>query len=176
LKVVSNAGPLMVLGKLGLLELLGQLYGEVRIPSAVYEEVVIQGEQRGFTDALASKLMIQRGELSLVDIADSKIASEVSVLPLDIGEKHAIQLALQNDADLLLMDDMMARQGAAQLGIRIKGTLGILVEASRGGLVSVEQFKAALDMIVARDDIWIAEGLCRQVLAGREREWAKSTG
>jgi len=45
--VVTNAGPLMALAKLGLLHLLGQLYGKVEMPTAVYNEVVLRGmEQR----------------------------------------------------------------------------------------------------------------------------------
>jgi len=39
--VITNAGPLMTLGKLGLLELLPSLYGEVRLPRAVHREVVV---------------------------------------------------------------------------------------------------------------------------------------
>jgi hypothetical protein len=41
--VVANSGPLMALGKLGLLELLPRLYGQVRLPTAVYTEVVVRG-------------------------------------------------------------------------------------------------------------------------------------
>ena len=45
--VVTNAGPLMALAKLGLLHLLGQLYGKVEMSTAVYNEVVLRGmEQR----------------------------------------------------------------------------------------------------------------------------------
>ena len=41
--VVTNSGPLMALGKLGLLDLLPRLYGEVRMPAAVYAEGVERG-------------------------------------------------------------------------------------------------------------------------------------
>jgi predicted nucleic acid-binding protein len=39
--VLCNSGPLMALGKLNRLDLLADLYGEVQIPHAVYDEVVI---------------------------------------------------------------------------------------------------------------------------------------
>ena len=48
--VVSNSGPLMALAKLGLLDLLGQLYGKVYMPGAVYDEVVLRVEGGGFSD------------------------------------------------------------------------------------------------------------------------------
>jgi predicted nucleic acid-binding protein len=44
--VVSNTSPLINLAVVGRLELLHQLYGEVIIPQAVYEEIVISGSGR----------------------------------------------------------------------------------------------------------------------------------
>ena len=44
--VVTNSGPLMALAKLGLLDLLGRLYGKAYMPVAVYDEVVVRGEEK----------------------------------------------------------------------------------------------------------------------------------
>lgn len=41
----------MALGKLGILELLAQLYGQVRLTTAVYAEVVVKGREWGYIDA-----------------------------------------------------------------------------------------------------------------------------
>ena len=49
--VVTNAGPLIALGKLNRLQLLADLYGVVRMPGDVYDEVVRQGLTRGEPDA-----------------------------------------------------------------------------------------------------------------------------
>ena len=49
--VISDFGPLMALGKLGILELLAQLYGQVRLTTAVYAEVVVKGREWGYIDA-----------------------------------------------------------------------------------------------------------------------------
>ena len=62
--VVTNSGPLMALAKLGLLDLLGRLYGKVYMPGAVYDEVVLRGEEGGFSDSLQVKLAIQRKQLT----------------------------------------------------------------------------------------------------------------
>jgi len=51
LKVVSNAGPLMVLAKLNLLYLLKGLYGRVYFSNSVYDELVTEGIQQGYQDA-----------------------------------------------------------------------------------------------------------------------------
>jgi predicted nucleic acid-binding protein len=55
LKVVSNAGPLIALGKLGHLELLIKLYGKVIVSPEVYNEVVVRGITSGAPDAVAAK-------------------------------------------------------------------------------------------------------------------------
>lgn len=59
--VVSNSGPLMALGKLGLLELLPKLYGQVRLPTGVFTEVVVRGVERGRSDARLGHIVIPIG-------------------------------------------------------------------------------------------------------------------
>lgn len=59
MKVVSNAGPLIALGKLGQLGLLLKLYREILIPREVYNEVVIHGLHLGALDAQAVDFLIQ---------------------------------------------------------------------------------------------------------------------
>jgi hypothetical protein len=60
----------MALGKLGSLELLPHLYGEARLPTAVYTEVVIRGSERGSPDASLTQMAIQRGYLVVVEVSD----------------------------------------------------------------------------------------------------------
>ena len=99
MKVVANAGPLMALGKLGLLHLLHQLYGPVLVPSIVHEEVVIHGLELEQPDAYATQLAIARRELLVVNMTDADLSEAVQALPLGIGEKQAIQLGLTQSAD-----------------------------------------------------------------------------
>ena len=67
MKAVADAGPLIALGKLGLLHLLPQLYQPVLVPSAVHTEVVTQGLAAGHPDAVAVQMAILRGELLVVE-------------------------------------------------------------------------------------------------------------
>jgi uncharacterized protein len=46
---------------------------------------------------------------------------------LDAGEAHAIALALELQADDLLIDERLGRQEAVRVGISIIGILGILL-------------------------------------------------
>ena len=159
--VVTNSGSMMALAKLGLLNLLARLYGKVYMPGAVYNEVVLGGEAGGFSDPLQVKLEIKRRHL----IVNEEIPqhSDVFDLPLHKGEKAVLSLAYENGADLLLMDDMLAREHCQSLGFAVKGTVGVIVQGYRSGLLSLDEVQIIFDSIMQRNDIWIAESLCRSV-------------
>jgi len=85
---VSNAGPLIALGKLGWLALLPQLYGPVWLPTAVYNEVVIQGETRSAPDAFLVAETIRQGSLVVVEVSAAELSPDIADLPLDAGENR----------------------------------------------------------------------------------------
>ena len=68
MKVVSNAGPLITLGKLGQLSMLLTLYGDILIPREVYNEVVINGLRLGADDAPAVDFLVQQGDIRVVEV------------------------------------------------------------------------------------------------------------
>jgi predicted nucleic acid-binding protein len=63
------------------------------------------------------------------------------------------------------MDDATARAEARRLGLHVRGTLGILVQAYRRHHLSFLQVELLLEEIASRPDIWISAQLCNQVLA-----------
>jgi predicted nucleic acid-binding protein len=161
--VLCNASPLMALGKLHRLDLLASLFGEVRIPRAVYDEVVTQGLVRGAPDALAVRLFWQRQQWLIVDVPEGQLSAYVPPVVLDPGETEVLALAQSLADPLVLLDDEVARAEARRLGLRLCGTLGILVRAYRGGLLSLDQTELLIREIAAHPDIWIAAKLCEQV-------------
>ena len=65
------------------------------------------------------------------------------LLGLDTGEMDVILLAREVKADWVLIDEKLARRVAKGLGLKLKGTLGLLLIACRTGLVSREEARAA---------------------------------
>ncbi len=170
MKVVTNSGPLMALGKLGLLDLLSQLYGQVWLPTVVRDEVVVRGSESGYTDAFSVGMAIQRGQLVVAEVNDAELSPDIASLSLDAGEKQALHLALREKADLVLLDDLKAREEAQAQGLSVKGTLGVIVQAYRAGLLRFDEVQRIIEAIIARNDIWIAAGLCHQVLSRLKAE------
>ena len=159
--VITNSGPLMALAKLGLLHLLGRIYGKVEMPEAVYDEVVLRGLEQGFSDSLRVRLAIQRKQLIVKKVMNPR--PDIAALPLHKGEKEVLNLALENKANLVLLDDMLARSEAQVLGFSVKGTLGIIVKAYNTQLLTLDEVQIIFNSIIERNDIWIAEELCRRV-------------
>jgi len=159
--VVANAGPLMVLAKLNLLHLLKQLYGRVSLPQSVFEEVVVEGMRRGFEDAHTLQLFLSQEGWQPTEVKD--LPDELASLHLDRGEQESIALALALDSPLLI-DEERGREVARQRGVKVRGTLGVLVQAYRAGLITADQLRLYFGQIEERTDIWISPALCRRLL------------
>jgi predicted nucleic acid-binding protein len=138
--VVSDAGPLIYLGAVGQLGLLRALFSRVVVPEAVWREVVEAGVDRPGAAATRAAVWIE------VLQADERAVAPLRVR-LDPGEAEALVLASDIHADLLLIDDFAGRQMAAELGLTIIGTLGVLIRAKRAGLLPA--VRPVVDAIVA---------------------------
>lgn len=154
--VVSDASPINVLIRIGYVQILPFLFGRVVIPPIVAEEMSHPNTPQSVRAWLAESpewLEIRRP--SSIDES----------LGLDSGECEAICLARELGADLLLVDDLKARRAALQYGLTITGTIGVLEQASKRGIVCLSD---AFDRLRSTD-FSVSDELLRRVLA-RHRE------
>ena len=114
--VVSDTSPIRALAHLELLPLLGELYDEVVIPPAVFDELTRKGKR--FTPLSPADLALFRLREPALDVPQT-----AEFLELDAGEREAIRLALELSADGLLIDEHCGRQVATAFGLRVTGTL-----------------------------------------------------
>jgi uncharacterized protein len=95
---------------------------------------------------------IARGWLShlpkWIEVREVRSQPDAALMGLDPGEREAIQLAREEHADLLLMDERIGVNEARRQGLEVTGTLGVLIQAARYGLVDIE---AALPDLQATD-------------------------
>ena len=129
--IVSNTTPLIGLASIGRFDLLQQLFGEIYIPKAVYAEAVIAGREDGGAKREVSEALW----VKTVEVQD-RLAVEVLLDELDLGEAEAIVLASELQADWVLMDEKKGRRKLTQLEISKIGTLGILLKAKEMGFIA----------------------------------------
>ena len=87
---VTNAGPLIYLSLLGQLPLLRDLFAEILLPDAVYEEVVLHG--RGLPGANETKAAVEEGWLRQVAVQNRALVDALFG-ELDVGEAETLALA-----------------------------------------------------------------------------------
>jgi predicted nucleic acid-binding protein len=119
--VVSDTSPITALITIQQIDLLRQLYNEVKIPSAVAEELL----------AYHTKIP---SFIQAVPVTKIPLLAELN-RQLDRGEAEAIVLAKELHADLLLIDEAMGREAARQEHLPVIGLMGVLLIAKKKGLV-----------------------------------------
>ena len=72
---------------------------------------------------------------SWVDVRITASPPDSKLAFLGLGEREAIQLAEEQHADLLLMDERKGRLEAMRRGLMTTGTLGVLLSAGELGLI-----------------------------------------
>lgn len=154
--VVSDTSPINNLAAIDQLHLLQRLYGMVLIPEAVYREL---------TDSnypVAGATEVQTFDWIQTRAVSDRTLVEALGDELDIGEAEAIALAIELQADQVLIDERRGRLVASRLNLRCTGILGILVEAKSQELIA--EVKPLLDALINEAGFWIAEPLYKNVL------------
>ncbi len=117
--IIADASCLILLEKIGALELLPQLFGRITI-----------------TDIVAAEYGLPPPEWVTVRVAQDAQQLQLLALTLDRGEASAIALALEQADCLLIMDERRGRSVAQRLQLTVTGTLGILLQAKSSGLIA----------------------------------------
>lgn len=139
--VVSDTTPLISLLKIDHIDLLEKLFGQVLIPQAVFDELTT--DERFWLEAD----QIRRKKFVVVKAVQNR--ESVSLLKratgLDKGESEAIILTDEMNADVLLMDEAKGRTVSFQMGIKIMGTIGILMAAYEGNELTADEVRNCIE-------------------------------
>lgn len=154
--IVSNTSPLTNLAAIGLFDVLRTLYGVVNISTAVWDELTAGGERwPGANEVAASDWITQHPRLSSALVRTFRRT-------LDDGESESIALALELKADLILLDDLEAREAAEAVGLNVIGVLGVLLEARARGLI--QTLRPSLDALRHEAGFYISQKVYKHVL------------
>ncbi|MEM6842079.1 MAG: DUF3368 domain-containing protein [Bacteroidota bacterium] len=142
--VIADTSCLIVLSKIGRLHLLKDIFSKISITEEVHQE---------FGDALPEWIQVE-------ETKDSE-RKRILELDLDKGEASSIVLGLENKEALLLIDEKKGRRVAKDLGLKVTGTLGVLIRAKVNGQVS--SLKDEIDKL-KKVEFRMSEVLVQQIL------------
>jgi predicted nucleic acid-binding protein len=151
---IVNASPLILLAKVGQLDLLRAGVPEIIVPDAVLREV----GARGPADPVF--LEIQRASwLKIVTAPPTPL--EVLVWDLGDGESSVLSAALHDPECEVILDDRDARRCAQSLNIGVRGTIGPIILARQIG--SIPAARPLLEQ-VRQAGLFVTDDLVRQAL------------
>lgn len=126
---VSNTSPIVLYGKIGRINLLQDVFGQIVVPQAVVDEVLAYG-----LDTLEAAAGQESPWISVQRIVS--LTTHDDILGLDIGDSHALMLALQmGSAVPILLDDLPARRAGERHGLSVVGSAGLALIAKRRGFI-----------------------------------------
>jgi predicted nucleic acid-binding protein len=144
MKAVVNAPPLIALARVDQLALLNQLFDEVLVPPAVYQEVTVQGVN------LPGAALVMQSDWIRVQAPVTPPTIEPLLLGLDAGEMEVLLLAQDVQPAQVVIDERIGRRVAQALRIPLTGTLGVLLAAFRAELLTKQQASDAAHEMVAK--------------------------
>ncbi len=122
--IIADTSCLIVLTKIGELDLMHKLYQRVTITHDVLLEYGLD---------LPSWMEVQQ--------VNDKYRQQLLEMQLGKGEASAIALALETDDPIVILDDWKARIIAERLGVTVTGTIGVLIKAKHTGIIpSIKPF------------------------------------
>jgi len=142
--VVLNTSVLIALHDIGRLELLKALFTRVLVPKTVSDE---------YGSPLPEWIEVRK--------VRNEVLLRALTQELHRGEAEAVVLAIETGADLLVMDDKKARRVARNLGLRVIGTVGLLLLAKERGLL--DQVRPLLLELI-RKGFWLSQDVVRRAL------------
>ena len=144
-RVIVNSTPIIVLCNIGLLDILKALYAEIYIPEAVYREV---------TEKDDSACQVLKTALNWIHV--ERIANQ--------SDKKMYKAKLHQEGtadDLVVIDDNAAKKTAKYLGLKVTGTIGVLLKAKREGIIP--EIASVLEKM-KKNGFYISENLEQLVL------------
>lgn len=126
--IISDTSCLIILTKIGELDLLRQVYKKVTITHDILLE---------YGEHLPDWIEVQQ--------AKDHYRQQLLEMQIDKGEASAIALALETSENIIILDDWKARKLAERLGLSVTGTLGVIIKAKNIGIIP--SIKPYLDKI-----------------------------
>jgi predicted nucleic acid-binding protein len=149
---VCNSTPIISLSSVGHFDILQQLFGEVIIAEAVYQEIKAK-QSHGYRE-------IDAPFINVMPI-QGRVYCDLLLKDLDKGEAETIILAKELNATRVLIDENLGYKLAKNAGLNVVRTLSILLKAKEAGLIPA--LKPILDEMVGKGR-WYSHSVYQAIL------------
>ena len=143
-KVVLDSSAIIALSQLRYWKYLNQILDEILVPHAVFEEICVKG--RGLPGDAELRRLLNEGLVTVRKIRN-RVLVDALLDPLALGEAEVLALAIEENADYVVIDDKMARVRARNMGLKVIGTLRILRMIFDAKLIDKNEFIRALETL-----------------------------
>ena len=117
--VIVDTSCLIILSKIGKIDCLKRLFGEILIPANVLNE---------FGETIPDYIEVYQEPIDINILKRSQTS-------LDKGESEVIALAIEKNAEGVVIDEKKGRKVAKAMGLKVIGTLGLLALAHTKGII-----------------------------------------
>jgi uncharacterized protein len=150
--VVSNTTPIISLASIEQLDLLKKFFNELYIAQAVYDEIKNK-VSFGYEE-------IEQDFFKVIKIKN-RLAINILLNQLDLGEAETIVLSHELRATLVLIDENIGFNIAKSQGLNVERTLSLLIAAKQKGYIS--HIRPLLDEMINKNR-WISSKVYHKVL------------
>ena len=156
--VVADAAPLIFLVKINQLVLIPMFCdGEILVPSKIQHEILGRGIPPDEERLLATFL----SKCKVVDVKKPDLFAKA----LSFADNCVLTLACNAKADIIVADDRLLRKVAIMEGIRVIGTLGVLIWATQKQLLSSKKAHHLLNELVEEHSFRISTAVYEVALS-----------
>jgi predicted nucleic acid-binding protein len=152
---IVNTSPIVYLSSINQLSLIKKLFNEIYIPDAVKQEVLSGGRNSFGVKEIKTEKWLKTKKIK------NKLAKEYLLTEIDDGEAEVIILTEELKAGAIIMDDKLGRRVAKLRGIKVVGTLRILVAAKEKGLITA--VKPLIEKL-KENGFWLSNNVYKAIL------------
>jgi len=154
---ITNASPMIYLGKIGAINLLLKIFDEIYTTSEIINEVIkkeMAPEKNVLEQFISTHVKVKNPQ-------NQKLIKKIASLQIHIGEASIIVLAEQlskkgKKNPILIIDDLAAREVAIAMNLPITGTIGIILRATKQNFITKKRAKYLIDQLVFKTNFHLS--------------------
>jgi uncharacterized protein len=168
--IIFDSSPLIHLTKIGKLDFIIQLFQTVNISETVYDEVVIKGRKKGYSDADIIDAYVKSKQIIILTLPNNPQAHKMKQdlqEYLHKGERDAIILGMQNNA-LIAIDERKGRIICEQHNISTITTASLLLLLVKKEIIKHELYTSNFAKYAKKG--WISLEIYQEYLTESQKE------